>query len=110
MDVACSETDSSFGLFQTSFLRALSPTTPTVLYPAMNTLMYMHPLTAKQLDIVTRELGYSVQGPIEKKLACGDMGAGAMVEWTDIVESVVKRFGLVTQDKTSSVDQGHVTV
>lgn len=76
----------------------------------MNTLMYMHPLTAKQLDIVTRELGYSVQGPIEKKLACGDMGAGAMVEWTDIVESVVKRFGLVTQDKTSSVDQGHVTV
>lgn len=84
----------------TSFLRALSPATPTVLYPAMNTLMYMHPLTAKQIDIVTRELGYSVQGPIEKKLACGDMGAGAMVEWSDIVEGVVRRFGLVKRDET----------
>ncbi|CAO1638725.1 unnamed protein product [Sympodiomycopsis kandeliae] len=79
----------------TSFLRALSPHTPTILYPAMNTLMYLHPFTAKQLKIVTEELGYMVQGPIEKKLACGDLGAGAMVEWSDIVQGVVDRFGLV---------------
>ena len=59
---------------QTSFLRALSPSTPTVLFPAMNTLMYMHPLTAKQLAIARHELGYEVVGPISKLLACGDLG------------------------------------
>ncbi|WFD29007.1 D-arabinose 1-dehydrogenase (NAD(+)) [Malassezia sp. CBS 17886] len=79
----------------TSFLRALSPTTPTWLFPAMNTLMYMHPMTARQLDVVRNELGYEVFGPISKCLACGDVGDGAMLEWTDIVKLVVDRFGLV---------------
>lgn len=60
-------------LTQTSLMRALSPTTPTWLFPAMNTLMYMHPLTERQLHTV-RELGYEVHGPIEKRLACGDFG------------------------------------
>ncbi|PWN20387.1 hypothetical protein BCV69DRAFT_299519 [Microstroma glucosiphilum] len=78
----------------TSFLRALSSSTPTILYPAMNTLMYAHPLTARHLDVVENIIGYEVRGPIEKRLACGDLGAGAMVEWTDIVEGVVQRFGL----------------
>lgn len=40
----------------------------------MNTLMYMHPLTAKQLAIARHELGYEVVGPISKMLACGDLG------------------------------------
>ncbi|CDS00412.1 related to Phosphopantothenoylcysteine decarboxylase [Sporisorium scitamineum] len=79
----------------TSFLRALSPSTPTVLFPAMNTLMYMHPLTAMHLKMVRDVLGYEVIGPIEKKLACGDMGRGAMSEWLEVVGVVVGRFGLV---------------
>lgn len=79
----------------TSFLRALSPSTPTLLFPAMNTLMYRHPLTATHLSIVQETLGYQVHGPIEKTLACGDVGEGAMLEWTDIVGLVVQRFGLV---------------
>ncbi|KAN0059916.1 hypothetical protein ACQY0O_007888 [Thecaphora frezii] len=78
----------------TSFLRALSPSTPTVLFPAMNTLMYMHPLTSRHLGFVKEVLGYEVVGPIEKKLACGDLGAGAMYEWLGIVRLVVERFGL----------------
>ncbi|PWN49417.1 hypothetical protein IE53DRAFT_397744, partial [Violaceomyces palustris] len=58
----------------TCFLRALSPTTPTMLFPAMNTLMYMHPLTSLHVDFVKTVLGYQVHGPIEKRLACGDLG------------------------------------
>lgn len=58
----------------TSFLRALAPATPTWLFPAMNTLMYLHPLTAKQLEAVQTELGYEVFGPVSKRLACGDLG------------------------------------
>lgn len=40
----------------------------------MNTHMFTHPLTAKQLKMVAEELGYEVHGPIGKKLACGDIG------------------------------------
>lgn len=63
-------------LSQTSLLRALDPsTTKTYLFPAMNTLMYTHPLTAKQLRVVKDEIGYEVHGPqAGKALACGDVG------------------------------------
>lgn len=58
---------------QLSFLRALAPSTPTWVFPAMNTLMYMHPLTAQHLASL-EALGYEVHGPIAKRLACGDLG------------------------------------
>ncbi|KAG6833458.1 hypothetical protein H0H87_006825 [Tephrocybe sp. NHM501043] len=59
---------------QTSLMRALSPTTPTYIFPAMNTLMYEHPLTAEHLRIVHDVVGYNIIGPIGKSLACGDVG------------------------------------
>ena len=37
-------------------------------------------------------IGYSVVGLVSKGLACSDVGVGAMVEWRDIVASVVERF------------------
>lgn len=44
----------------------------------MNTFMYQHPLTAKQLKIVQDEIGYKVVGPMGlKELACGDVGESA---------------------------------
>ena len=55
-------------------LRALAPTTPTYVFPAMNTLMYEHPLTAGHLRIVREVIGYNVIGPIGKTLACDDVG------------------------------------
>ncbi|GAA5929003.1 hypothetical protein JCM3775_006709 [Rhodotorula graminis] len=79
---------------QTSFLRALPTFVPVHLFPAMNTHMFAHPLTAKQLAVVRDELGYNVHGPIGKKLACGDIGIGAMTEWSDIVQLVVDEYGL----------------
>ena len=59
---------------QTSLLRALPAFVPVWVFPAMNTHMYSHPFTAKQLKIVKDELGYQVHGPVEKLLACGDLG------------------------------------
>ena len=61
----------------------------------MNTLMYEHPLTAQHIRIVRDVIGYDVVGPVSKSLACGDVGVGAMVEWRDIVASVVEKFALV---------------
>ncbi|GAA5916208.1 hypothetical protein JCM6882_001109 [Rhodosporidiobolus microsporus] len=84
----------------TSFLRALPTFVPVLLFPAMNTHMHAHPLTAKQLRMVQDELGYRVFGPIGKTLACGDVGLGAMYEWSDIVKLVVDEYKL--QRKTSA--------
>ncbi|GLB38217.1 putative flavo protein [Lyophyllum shimeji] len=78
----------------TSLMRALAPTTPTYIFPAMNTLMYEHPLTSEHLRIVRDVVRYNVVGPIGKNLACGDVGVGAMTEWRDIVKIVVDLFQL----------------
>ncbi|KAL1672836.1 flavoprotein [Schizophyllum commune] len=86
----------------TSLLRALAPSTPTYIFPAMNTLMYEHPLTAEHLRIVREVVGYEVVGPIGKKLACGDVGMGAMTEWTDIVKIVVDRCRLSLKGPAAS--------
>ncbi|KAI0699955.1 flavoprotein [Cerioporus squamosus] len=58
----------------TSLLRALAPTTPTYVFPAMNTLMYEHPLTEQHLRVIREVVGYTIVGPIGKTLACGDVG------------------------------------
>jgi len=86
----------------TSLLRALAPTTPTFVFPAMNTLMYEHPLTAVHLKTIEEVIGYKVIGPIGKGLACGDVGVGAMTEWRDIVTLVVDQFHLTKQESGSS--------
>jgi phosphopantothenoylcysteine decarboxylase len=60
---------------QLSLLRALPPSTPTVLCPAMNTQMYQHPYSAKHLKAVVDDLGYIISGPQGTgTLACGDEG------------------------------------
>ena len=61
-------------LVQTSLLRALAPTTPTYLFPAMNTFMYEHPLTNLHIRTIKDVIHYEVIGPIGKNLACGDTG------------------------------------
>jgi hypothetical protein len=58
----------------------------------MNTHMFAHPLTARHLELVERVIGYTVVGPVGKALACGDVGLGAMTEWTQIVELVERDF------------------
>ncbi|KDE05851.1 hypothetical protein MVLG_03794 [Microbotryum lychnidis-dioicae p1A1 Lamole] len=78
----------------TSVLRALPTFVPVLLFPAMNTHMYSHPLTVRQLRFVKDELRYTVHGPIAKTLACGDVGLGAMFEWSDIVHLVQERYDL----------------
>ncbi|KAK4684995.1 phosphopantothenoylcysteine decarboxylase, partial [Tremellales sp. Uapishka_1] len=72
-----------------SLLRALPPSTPTIICPAMNTQMYIHPFTAKHLRVIQEELQYMVLGPQEAgTLACGDDGPGKMTDWRDIVTTI----------------------
>jgi phosphopantothenoylcysteine decarboxylase len=50
--------------------------------------MYQHPITHIQLTFIKETLGYIVIDPISKKLACGDVGIGAMQEPSVIAEKV----------------------
>jgi phosphopantothenoylcysteine decarboxylase len=91
--------------------RAWDPARPVVLAPAMNTLMWEHPLTARHLRqlaadatsqappdlpadeelidwINTHAAKLHIVGPITKRLACGDVGAGAMAEVEAIAAAV----------------------
>lgn len=91
--------------------RAWDPTRPIVLAPAMNTLMWDHPLTRRQLrsigadfgaghvpghlaapelmaQINDRAKGFRIVPPTEKELACGDTGTGAMADVATIVAAV----------------------
>lgn len=90
--------------------RAWNPAKPVVLAPAMNAQMWHHPFTRKHLRAVgadfgathvpghldgepliaqinDRAKGIKIVGPVEKELACGDVGIGAMAEVADIVSA-----------------------
>lgn len=77
-----------------------------IVAPSMNTLMYLHPLTKKHLNILkTPEYGFemSILEPVEKKLACGDHGIGGMCEWKDIVEFVKLQINKIQSEKSNNL-------
>ena len=61
-----------------------------ILAPAMNCKMWSHPSTSKHLEQVAQWEIWVVD-PVEKKLACGETGVGAMASIYDI-DHVVARF------------------
>ena len=70
-----------------------------VVCPAMNTAMWKQPVTRRCLETIqdwTIERGGWVEilTPVEKGLACGDVGIGAMVDWKEIVDLAKKHLRL----------------
>ena len=72
------------------------PNKRLIIAPAMNTMMWESPFTQKHLKTLV-ELGggtiddqkrVQIIGPVEKTLACGDVGNGAMASPEDIVRLV----------------------
>lgn len=95
----------------TSVWRAWDPSRPTILAPAMNTLMWEHALSARHLRqlaadagagpvpehldleglvgwINAQDLRLRIVPPQNKRLACGDVGIGAMAELSDLVAAI----------------------
>src|ERR1051326_6401610 len=91
--------------------RAWDDTRPVVLAPAMNTLMWEHPLTRRHLRRIAADAGATslptsgpfdefitqvneqsprlrIVAPQSKRLACGDVGIGGLAEVSDIVQAV----------------------
>jgi phosphopantothenoylcysteine decarboxylase len=92
----------------TCLWRAWDPARPVVLAPAMNTLMWRHPLTRRHLRALAADWGapdlptdwdedrvcdainarcplLRIARPVEKTLACGDTGVGAMADPAAII-------------------------
>lgn len=91
--------------------RAWDQTKPVVLAPAMNTLMWQHPLTRRHLKVIAADAGVAhlplhlddaqliaqindrskslrIVPPVVKLLACGDVGMGGLAEVAEIVTAV----------------------
>lgn len=90
--------------------RAWEPGRPAVLAPAMNTLMWQHPATARHLRQIAADMGMAppadlsldelmdwindraarlrIVVPESRRLACGDVGVGAMAALGDIAAMV----------------------
>jgi phosphopantothenoylcysteine decarboxylase / phosphopantothenate---cysteine ligase len=60
--------------------------TPILLCPAMNTHMWVHPLTQRNVDILTATHRFDWKMPVEKRLACGDVGVGGLVDPIEILQ------------------------
>jgi phosphopantothenoylcysteine decarboxylase len=80
--------------------------TPLYLAPAMNTFMYIHPLTKIQLQSLSELLPtVEILKPVEKVLVCGDIGMGGMREWTDICALVINRLDKMNKDEADDEDE-----
>jgi phosphopantothenoylcysteine decarboxylase len=90
--------------------RAWEPSRPVVLAPAMNTLMWQHPASARHLRQIASDMGtlspdglplddlldwindhcsrLRIVAPEDRRLACGDVGVGAMANVETIADLV----------------------
>jgi len=75
----------------TCVARAWDVQKPFIVAPAMNTHMWNHPFTEKQLQTL-KDLGVIVIDPVEKTLACGDSGTGALAGTDTILEATKSVF------------------
>lgn len=85
----------------TCVVRAWDLGRPLLFCPAMNTAMWNHPITARQILTLT-DFGYLEIPCIAKKLVCGDQGKGAMAEVTTIVETVKQYVPSTSRDSVST--------
>jgi len=65
---------------------ATPQTTPILLCPAMNTHMWFHPMTQRNVDIITTTNRFKWELPVEKRLACGDVGVGGLADPATILQ------------------------
>lgn len=84
--------------------------------PSMNTAMWNQPITSKQMQVLESEWGvdgpndgwFEILKPMVKKIACGDVGDGAMMSWEDIVKTVRTRLGYKYGEKSKETTADEV--
>jgi len=71
----------------TTVLMAIPASVPRILAPAMNTAMWENPVVQRNRSWL-QDLGFHEVEPIVKRLACGDVGQGALADTQEIVDAV----------------------
>ncbi|MCB9779101.1 MAG: hypothetical protein H6742_11105 [Alphaproteobacteria bacterium] len=69
----------------TTTVMALPEGRPVVLGPAMNTEMWFAPVVQRNLRWLDELGGFHVVPPVDKRLACGDLGPGGLAEPADLL-------------------------
>jgi phosphopantothenoylcysteine decarboxylase/phosphopantothenate--cysteine ligase len=69
-------------------VHALAPSVPVLLAPAMNTQMWEHPTTRRNIAWLDDTQRYRWVKPIAKRLACGEEGEGALAETSDLLQAI----------------------
>ena len=67
----------------------LAASAPVLVCPAMNTHMFLNPVTQANVSLLKRR-GYAVMEPADGGLACGTEGPGRLPEPEDILEEAAK--------------------
>ncbi|KAG7851201.1 hypothetical protein KL941_000870 [Ogataea angusta] len=90
----------------TSIIRVWNPAIPIIMAPAMNTLMYTHPITKKHFAVIKEDFKFvEVLKPIEKVLICGDIGMGGMREWSEIVDILYRKMKTLQAEKLRKANE-----
>ena len=105
--------------------RAWDTARPVVLAPAMNTLMWQNPFTRRHLKAIAADNGAGhipghlddaqliaqindrgktlrIVPPVEKRLACGDVGVGGLADVAEIAAAVREMLGRATPKAAAS--------
>lgn len=64
---------------------------PVMVCPAMNPMMWVNPATRSNIDTL-RARGVIIEGPDAGEMACGEIGAGRLIEPADIVRRISDHF------------------
>lgn len=67
---------------------ALGADVPQLICPAMNTAMWEHPAVRQNVATVSAWPGVALVPPISKRLACGEVGEGALADIDTILQSM----------------------
>ena len=78
-------------------LTALAMRGPTLIAPAMDALMWANAATQRNIETL-RDRGIEFLGPVEGRLASGEMGAGRLLEPVAIVDHARARIGRESGD------------
>ena len=87
----------------TNVVRAWDVERKIIAAPAMNQMMWQHPITARQIRILAEEWEwFEILSPQVKELACGDVGLGAMCDWHEVVAVIEERLASTELDKATA--------
>ena len=79
----------------------LATDTPIHIAPAMNRLMWSNAATQQNCKTLSQR-GYTLHGPAEGEQACGETGAGRMLEAQELADIVESEFNADLKDKPLS--------